>query len=558
MTNLLGEFFGTMMLITFGAGVVACVLLKDSKGNGGGWIVITAGWAFGVMLGVFTSVALGAPQADLNPAVTLAKTMLGVYGAGHAFATMLAQIAGGFTGGAIVWLAYLPHWAPTEDPGLKLAVFSTAPAIRSYGQNFLCEVIGTFMAGGVALNCVANGLLIRSGIFKNVWIQPASGDSGGALGAAQAAWHIWGGNERPSPNGIDAMQGNGTSVAAVANNSHHLPPGAALAPRNERLQQRMPKTLPHCLLGNIDGIFQTESESRPRAVQPGVTIAHNSIVLPGHQIGQTKSKHGLTAAPHFFHTGWQFFKCCQPVQHMYDGASFARDGVVFVNFNYRVGPLGFYDFSMYDKRFESNCGVSDQIAALRWVRDNIAAFGGDPNNVTIAGESAGGTGVYNMLASPAAKGLFQKAIAESGVTGNTESRRMVEMNNTIFFEKLGINPRTDMAKLLDMPAQDMLAAATFTLKEGPRRHPGIFMPGPVKDDLLPMHPWEAMAQGNARDVKVILGTNRNEGTLFALLGLLPKDWQQVEKMLRDNGAAASIPAVSELYASEKGMRAGIK
>ena len=95
---------------------------------------------------------------------------------------------------------------------------------------------------------------------------------------------------------------------------------------------------------------------------------------------------------------------------MYDGASFARDGVVFVNFNYRVGPLGFYDFSMYDKRFESNCGVSDQIAALRWVRDNIAAFGGDPNNVTIAGESAGGTGVYNMLASPAAKGASRAAV----------------------------------------------------------------------------------------------------------------------------------------------------
>ena len=88
MTNLLGEFFGTMMLITFGAGVVACVLLKDSKGNGGGWIVITTGWALAVMLGVFTSVALGAPQADLNPAVTLAKTMLGTYGVAQAIATM--------------------------------------------------------------------------------------------------------------------------------------------------------------------------------------------------------------------------------------------------------------------------------------------------------------------------------------------------------------------------------------------------------------------------------------------------------------------------------------
>ena len=86
----------------------------------------------------------------------------------------------------------------TEDIVLKLA--------RTARELTGCDNL--VMAGGVALNCVANGLLIRSGIFKNVWIQPASGDSGGALGAAQAAWHIWGGNERPSPNGIDAMQGS--------------------------------------------------------------------------------------------------------------------------------------------------------------------------------------------------------------------------------------------------------------------------------------------------------------------------------------------------------------
>ena len=104
MTNLLGEFFGTMILITFGAGVVACVLLKDSKGNGGGWIVITAGWAFAVMIGVFTSVALGAPQADLNPAVTLAKTMLGTYGVAQAIATMLSQVAGAFAGSGLLML----------------------------------------------------------------------------------------------------------------------------------------------------------------------------------------------------------------------------------------------------------------------------------------------------------------------------------------------------------------------------------------------------------------------------------------------------------------------
>ncbi len=145
MENLLGEFMGTMILICFGAGVVACCILKDSKAFGGGWICITAGWAFGVMLGVYTAVALGAPQADLNPAVTLAKTMLGVYGIGHALVTMLAQMGGAFCGGVIVWLAYLPHWERTEDQGAKLAIFCTGPAIRKTSANFLCEVIGTFL-----------------------------------------------------------------------------------------------------------------------------------------------------------------------------------------------------------------------------------------------------------------------------------------------------------------------------------------------------------------------------------------------------------------------------
>ncbi len=145
MTNLMGEFFGTMILLCFGAGVVACCILKDSKAYGGGWICITAGWAFGVMLGVYTAVALGAPQADLNPAVTLAKTMLGVYTFGHALATMGAQLAGAFCGGVIVWLAYLPHWAKTEEQGAKLAVFSTGPAIRNIPANILCEAIGTFL-----------------------------------------------------------------------------------------------------------------------------------------------------------------------------------------------------------------------------------------------------------------------------------------------------------------------------------------------------------------------------------------------------------------------------
>lgn len=145
MTNLIGEFMGTMVLVLFGTGVVANCLLEKSKGKDGGWIVITTGWAFGVVLGVFTSVTLGAPQADLNPAVTLAKIYMGIYQSlSHALTTIVVQIAGAIVGATLCWLAYLPHWKETQDQGAKLGIFATGPAIRKFSCNFLTEVIGTF------------------------------------------------------------------------------------------------------------------------------------------------------------------------------------------------------------------------------------------------------------------------------------------------------------------------------------------------------------------------------------------------------------------------------
>ena len=144
MDNLFGEFMGTMVLIVFGAGVCANMSLNKSKGQGGGWICIAVGWGFAVTLGVFTATTLGAPQGDLNPAVTLAKTMAGIYTFGQFVATSAAQMVGAIVGAAIVWLAYLPHWEETPDPATKLGVFATAPAIRSAGANFLCEMIATF------------------------------------------------------------------------------------------------------------------------------------------------------------------------------------------------------------------------------------------------------------------------------------------------------------------------------------------------------------------------------------------------------------------------------
>ncbi len=144
-TPFLGEFLGVTTLIIFGNGVVANSLLKGSKAEGAGWLTIISGWGIAVMLGVFVAIACGAPQADINPAVTFAKLLNGVYSVSDALIIMIMQIAGGILGGCITWLFFRGHWELTEDKGIKLAVFCTGPAIRNYSQNLLCEIIATVM-----------------------------------------------------------------------------------------------------------------------------------------------------------------------------------------------------------------------------------------------------------------------------------------------------------------------------------------------------------------------------------------------------------------------------
>jgi glycerol uptake facilitator protein len=139
-----GEFMGTAVLILLGNGVVANVLLKKSKGEGGGWIVISAGWAFAVLCGVLTAIACGSSDAHLNPAVTLGFAVVsGNYSKLAPY--ILAQLLGAITGATLVWLQYLPHWQETSDPGLKLACYSTNPAIRNPASNVVSEIVGTFV-----------------------------------------------------------------------------------------------------------------------------------------------------------------------------------------------------------------------------------------------------------------------------------------------------------------------------------------------------------------------------------------------------------------------------
>lgn len=153
MSPFTGEFVGTALLIVMGCGVVANVVLSQTKGQNSGWIVITFGWAMAVFLGVYASTRLGG-SGHLNPAVTLAMSAFGDFDSSLLGTYIAAQFAGAITGATIVWICYHQHFAVTEDKDLKLAVFCNAPAIRNNIYNFLTEMIGTFilMFGAMAMS----------------------------------------------------------------------------------------------------------------------------------------------------------------------------------------------------------------------------------------------------------------------------------------------------------------------------------------------------------------------------------------------------------------------
>lgn len=182
MNILLGEIIGTMLLILLGDGVVAAVLLAKSKAQNSGWIVIVTGWAMAVFVGVFATASISG--AHLNPAVTIGLFVAGKVGAGDVPLYIIGQFIGAFIGAVLVYLTYLPHWAETQDKGLKLAVFSTGPAIRNMVANLISEIIGTF--------ALVFGVLLIKGAFM-----PGAGGASvtpislGALGALPVAFLVW-------------------------------------------------------------------------------------------------------------------------------------------------------------------------------------------------------------------------------------------------------------------------------------------------------------------------------------------------------------------------------
>jgi para-nitrobenzyl esterase len=203
-------------------------------------------------------------------------------------------------------------------------------------------------------------------------------------------------------------------------------------------------------------------------------------------------------------------------------------GVVFVNLNYRLGALGYLDFTRYstpERPFDSNLGLRDQLAALEWVHDHIAAFGGDPDNVTLFGESAGANAVTTLMAVPRARGLFAKAIAESSPAEAVYGPELTALWGRDFLELLGavredpiVEEPTpaDAAAMLDgATTAEFIAATTRLVREMPDRVPGSTLLAPVADgDLLPERPVEAFRDGSAHRIPLIIGTNAREGSLF--------------------------------------------
>jgi glycerol uptake facilitator len=155
--TLLAEAIGTMILVLLGDGVVANVVLNKTKGQNGGWIVITVGWGVAVAVAVYAVGRISG--AHINPAVTIALAAIGSFPWAQVPGYIAAQMIGGFVGAVLVWLSYLPHWSATPDSGSKLAVFSTGPAIRNTAGNVICEIIGTavLLFGVLAIGANAQG-----------------------------------------------------------------------------------------------------------------------------------------------------------------------------------------------------------------------------------------------------------------------------------------------------------------------------------------------------------------------------------------------------------------
>lgn len=243
----------------------------------------------------------------------------------------------------------------------------------------------------------------------------------------------------------------------------------------------------------------------------------------------------------------------------YDGGAFARNGdVVVVTINYRLGLFGFLhlaDLGGEPFAATGNLGILDQVAALRWVKENIAAFGGDPDNVTIFGESAGGMSVGALLAVPSARGLFHKAILQSGVAHNLPRREAATEIAREALKLLEVD-EGNVERMRELTVAQILAGQAKLAVS--RASAGLFAQPVVDGDALPRPPLEAVANGSAAGVPLLIGTNLDEVKLFSIMN--PS--MATEEGFRERGAAQAgaetFAKLADAYAAGRPNEAKIE
>ncbi|QTM99745.1 carboxylesterase family protein [Sediminibacillus dalangtanensis] len=199
--------------------------------------------------------------------------------------------------------------------------------------------------------------------------------------------------------------------------------------------------------------------------------------------------------------------------YLYNGARLAVQGeVVVVTLNYRLGALGFLHLAGLDDHFTANLGLLDQVAALRWVKNNIAVFGGDPQQVTIFGESAGSMSIASLFAMPQAKGLFNKAIMESGASQVVPSGQAVHIAKD-FISMLDIEP-DHLSAIKDESLDSLMKASEEVYQENGGDESVLLFQPAIDDNTLPQYPTDAVAAGSAADIPLMIGTNHDEGVFF--------------------------------------------
>ena len=238
---------------------------------------------------------------------------------------------------------------------------------------------------------------------------------------------------------------------------------------------------------------------------------------------------------------------------LYNGTKLSKNGdVLVVTINYRLGPLGFLfldEFNNDSLHFESNLGLHDQVAALRWVKENISSFGGDPDNITIFGESAGANSVLSLLTSPFAKGLFNKAIVQSAAGISVIPREKAAQQTREYLQLLNITP-SEISKLKTLHIDTLLEAAARYFKQKVREKDDVLFFVPVAGtEFLPLTPKEAIAQGAAKDIPMLIGTNRDEANLFAKIkpAVITPEEETVHNYLKSNGLATHEKHLISLY-----------